>query len=119
AEEGRAVLDGTDDPRLRRMGSPMPTSEELRKAKVDPEAQFAHDRDWYGGSIRGLDAEIGRLLERLRGLGLAARTLVVFTADHGEEFLDHGRTFHGQSVYGELNNMPLILWRPGAIAAGG
>ena len=118
-KDGKAVLNVIDDPLLRHMGSPMPTREELRKAKVDPEAYVAHDRDWYDGSIRGLDAEIGRLLERLRGLGLAARTLVVFTADHGEEFLDHGRTFHGQSVYGELNNMPLILWRPVAIAAGG
>jgi arylsulfatase A-like enzyme len=117
-KDGKAVLKVIADPLLRHMGSPMPTREELRKAKVDPETYVAHDRDWYDGSIRGLDAEIGRLLERLRGLGLAARTLVVFTADHGEEFLDHGRTFHGQSVYGELNNMPLILWRPGAISAG-
>jgi len=54
----------------------------------------------------------------VRALGLERRTLVAFTADHGEEFFEHGRAFHGQSVYGELNNMPLILWRPGAVRAG-
>jgi len=116
--DDKALLKVIADPLLRHMGSPMPTREELIEAKVDPEAYVAHDRDWYDGSIRGMDAEIGRLLERLRGLGLSGRTLVVFTSDHGEEFLEHGRTFHGQSVYGEQNNMSLILWRPGAVPAG-
>ena len=39
-------------------------------------------------------------------------------ADHGEEFLEHGRTFHQQSVYGELANVPLFLWWPGVVPAG-
>jgi arylsulfatase A-like enzyme len=104
------------DPLLRDFG--MPSWVELEKARLDPKAYVAHDRDWYDGAIRGMDTEIGRLLERLPSLGLAGRTLVVFTSDHGEEFLDHGRTFHGQSVYGELTNMALIVWRPGAVPAG-
>ena len=59
-----------------------------------------------------------RLFERLRALGLDRRTLVAFTSDHGEEFLEHGRMFHGQSVYGHQNNVPLILWQPGLVPAG-
>ena len=117
-KDDRAVLARIADPLLRNMGSPMPTRAELLAARVDADAYVRHDRDWYDGSIRGMDAEIGRLLERLRGLGLAGRTLVVFTSDHGEEFLDHGRTFHGQSVYGELDDLPLVFWRPGAVPAG-
>jgi arylsulfatase A-like enzyme len=35
--------------------------------------------------------------------------------DHGEEFLDHGKMFHGQSVYGELTGVPLIMRRTGAL----
>jgi arylsulfatase len=93
----------------------MPSREELKKAGLDAEAYVSYDRDWYDGSIRGMDVEIGRLLEGLRGLGLEERTLVVYAGDHGEEFLEHGRTFHGQSTYGELANVPLILWRPGAV----
>ena len=96
----------------------MPTRGDLVKAGLDPEAYIAGDRDWYDGSIRGMDAEIGRLLERLREWGLDRRTLVVFTGDHGEEFLEHGRTYHGQSTYGELSNVPLVFWRPGSIPAG-
>jgi arylsulfatase A-like enzyme len=105
------------DPLLKNFG--MPSWAELEKARLDPHAYVAQDRDWYDGSIRGMDAEIGRLVEHLRGLGLEGKTLLVLTGDHGEEFLDHGRMFHGQSVYGELNNLPLVFWRPGAIPKGG
>ncbi|HIA47056.1 MAG TPA: hypothetical protein EYN96_03595, partial [Candidatus Hydrogenedentes bacterium] len=44
-------------------------------------------------------------------LGLKESTLIAFVSDHGEEFLEHGRTFHGQSTYGELMNVPFILWQ--------
>jgi arylsulfatase A-like enzyme len=103
-------------PFLKQFG--MPSREEMVKAGIDPEAYVAHDRGWYDGSIRGMDAELGRLLERLRALGLEKKTLVVFTSDHGEEFLEHGRMFHGQSAYGELNRVPLVLWGPGHVSAG-
>jgi len=111
--EARKVI---TEPLLRAFG--MPSREELVKAKIDPEAYAEFDRAWYDGSIRGMDAEIGRLVERLRGLGLERKTLLVFTGDHGEEFYEHGRAFHGQSVYGEMNNMPLVVWGPGVVPAG-
>ena len=103
------------DPLMKLFG--MPTRAELVKAGVDADAYVKHDVDWYDGSIRGLDTEMGRLFERLKGLGLDNRTLVVFTADHGEEFLDHGRTFHGHSVYGELTQVPLMMRWPGVLPA--
>ncbi len=104
------------DPLMKVFG--MPTRKELEKAGFDADAYVGFDRDWYDGSIRGMDAEMARLFERLRSLGLDRRTLVVFTADHGEEFLEHGRMFHGQNVYGHQNNVPLILWQPGLVPAG-
>ncbi len=96
----------------------MPSRAELEAAGLAADAYVAHDVDWYDGSIRGLDAEMGRLMERLRSLGLDERTIVVFTSDHGEEFLEHGRMFHGQSTYGELNRVPLIVRWPGGLRAG-
>jgi arylsulfatase A-like enzyme len=104
------------DPLMKLFG--MPSRAELAKAGFDPDAYTAFNEGWYDGSIRGMDAEIGRLMEGLGSLGLARKTLVVFAGDHGEEFLDHGRSFHGQSVYGELNNLPLIFHLPGSITAG-
>jgi arylsulfatase A-like enzyme len=75
-------------------------------------------RDWYDGSIRAMDSEIARLMEGLEQLGLADETLFAFISDHGEEFLEHGYSFHGNSVYGEMMNVPLILWWPGVLPAG-
>jgi arylsulfatase A-like enzyme len=106
------------DPLLRNMGSAMPTREDLAAARIPAEEYVSYDRDWYDGSIRGMDAEMGRLVERLRALDLEGRTLLVFTADHGEEFLEHGRMLHGQSVYGELNNLPLFFWGPAIVPSG-
>jgi arylsulfatase A-like enzyme len=115
---GKELRKTITDPLLRNMGSVVPTREDLLKAGLDPEDYVRHDRDWYDGSIRGLDAEMGRLTERLHALGLEGRTLLVFTGDHGEEFLDHGRMLHGQSVYGELDNMALLFWGPGTVPSG-
>ena len=96
----------------------MPTREELVAAGIDPQAYIAREKDWYDGSIRAMDTELGRVIERLRELGLDRRTLVVFTSDHGEEFLEHGKTFHQQTAYGELANVPLFFWWPGRVPAG-
>jgi arylsulfatase A-like enzyme len=104
------------NPILRLFG--MPTRAELEKAGIDPEPFVQHDRDWYDGSIRAMDVEMGRLLQSLRTLGLDDRTLIVFLSDHGEEFLEHGRMFHGQTVYGELTRVPLIMRWPGGLSGG-
>ncbi|HJS72995.1 MAG TPA: sulfatase, partial [Vicinamibacteria bacterium] len=96
----------------------MPSRDELLKAGLDPEAYAAHDKDWYDGSIRGMDVEIERIFDRLRELGLDRDTLIVFAGDHGEEFLEHGNMFHGQSVYGELTRVPLIFRWPDGVAQG-
>jgi len=96
----------------------MATPEELRKAGIEPAAYIRYSEDWYDGSIRAMDTEIGRLVERLRELGLDERTVIAFFADHGEEFHEHGRMWHGQSIYGELIRVPLILWGPGHVAKG-
>ena len=58
------------------------------------------------------------MIERLRELGLADRTLLAFVSDHGTEFLDHDDHFHGQHVYGELNRVPMFFWGPGYVPSG-
>ena len=93
-----------EDPLLQGFG--MPTRAEIEKAGVDPEQYVRYDEGWYDGTIRGMDAEIGRLLERIRQIGLEGKVQIAFIADHGEEFVEHGRMFHGQSVYGELADAP-------------
>ncbi|MFT4649099.1 MAG: choline-sulfatase [Glaciecola sp.] len=67
----------------------------------------------YDGEIAYTDAEIGRLLDRLAALGVDKNTLIVFTSDHGEEFLDHGNFEHGHTVYDELIHVPMVMAGPG------
>ncbi len=115
-KQAEAVKPFIRNPLMRRFG--MPTRDELGQAGIDADAYVAYEKDWYDGSIRAMDTELGRLWERLKELGLDRRTLVAFLADHGEEFLEHGRMFHQQSIYGELANVPLFLWWPGTVPGG-
>ncbi len=101
-----------------RQATGMATRDELWQAGVDPDEYITRARGLYDSSIRGLDVELGRLFEALRDLGLDERTLLVFLSDHGEEFHDHAAMWHGQSVYGELMNVPLIMRWPGGLKKG-
>ncbi len=90
------------------------TYEELwsrrRSLKPDDVDQIVR---FYDSEIAFTDLQIGRLLDGLRALGLNERTLVVFTADHGEEFMDHAGLFHGKTLYSEVVRVPLIARIPG------
>ncbi|MBW2272156.1 MAG: sulfatase [Deltaproteobacteria bacterium] len=70
-------------------------------------------RDLYDGEIAFTDRAIGSLLRGLEELGRAGDTVVVLTADHGEEFAEHGRTRHGKTLYEEVIRVPLIVRAPG------
>ena len=95
-----------------------PNREELEAAGVDPDKYVSHQLDWYDGSIRGMDVEIARLMEGLEERGVAQDTLLAFVSDHGEEFLDHGWGWHGNTVYGESVNVPLLLRWPAVLPEG-
>src|SRR6185437_11222764 len=71
----------------------------------------------YHGTINHVDAEIGRLLDTLKELGLADNTIVVFSADHGAQMMEHGimdkNCFFEASV-----RVPFIIAWPGKIKPG-
>jgi arylsulfatase A-like enzyme len=66
----------------------------------------------YDGELRYVDAELRRLFEELGAHGRLEETAVIVTADHGEEFLDHGRLGHHPRLYDELLHVPLLVWLP-------
>jgi arylsulfatase len=72
----------------------------------------------YRGEVSYTDAFFGKLVRVLESRERLDRTLVVFTADHGEEFLEHGRRGHGQAVYEEISHIPLIVRHPGLFGSG-
>ena len=87
-------------------------------AKGAAEESREHLMALYDGEIGHTDDQIGRLLTHLDGLGLRGNTLVAVVSDHGEEFLDHGGTLHGRTLYNELTHGMLILRHPGTLPTG-
>jgi hypothetical protein len=76
----------------------------------------------YDADVEGMDAEIGRILEALAQNGSASSTLVCFTADHGEELLDHGWVGHASTsgeakLADEVLRIPLVFAGPGVPAS--
>jgi arylsulfatase A-like enzyme len=88
--------------------------------------EYAHQHfgfDLYDARVSFADFEIGRVLDRLKSLGLWRTTLVVIISDHGEAFWEHAREHrelgfdprgyygigHGQSLYQDLLNVVLIM----------
>lgn len=63
----------------------------------------------YDGEIRFVDSILGELVGELRSRGLWDRTLFVFTADHGDEFMDHGGLGHGKTLYPEMLRVPMLF----------
>lgn len=67
----------------------------------------------YDAEIAFVDDHLRAFFGELGAMGLLDKTLVVFTSDHGEEFLDHGFVEHAWYLYPESLHVPLIFWRPG------
>ena len=69
------------------------------------------DADRYDSEIRHVDAEIARLIGEARAR-LSRPIVIALTADHGEEFREHGGVYHGSTVYEEQVRVPLLVWMP-------
>jgi hypothetical protein len=80
-------------------------------------AALARMRDQYDGEIAEMDAQIAVLLARLDAAGLLDDTLVAFTADHGEEFGEHGGLRHGRTLFEESLRVPFVLWARSGLPA--
>lgn len=75
-------------------------------------------RKLYDGEITYWDRHFGELIEALKARGLYDETTIVITSDHGEEFMEHGGYWHGQTLYDEQIRVPLFVKRPYQAAGG-
>jgi len=73
------------------------------------------DVDRYDGEIAAADDTVGQLVETVRASRPGA--VVIVTADHGEEFGEHGGRYHGTTVYEEQVRVPLVISAPGLAPA--
>jgi arylsulfatase A-like enzyme len=71
-------------------------------------AALAYDRD-----IRFVDDELDAFVSWLDREGHLAHTVVMVTADHGEEFYEHGQLGHGTLPYEQVLRVPLVVFGPG------
>lgn len=74
--------------------------------------------DLYDGEIRQVDGAMEDFFRELDKVGKLKNTLFVITADHGEEFQEHGMMSHGQTLYEEVTRVPLIFYAPGRVVPG-
>jgi arylsulfatase A-like enzyme len=72
----------------------------------------------YDGELRYVDEAVGQLCDWLKQAGLYEQTLIVLTADHGQEFHEHGGWWHGKTLYDEQIHVPLVVKLPGGKQAG-
>ncbi len=70
----------------------------------------------YDSQVRMIDIYVRSILSALAQSGKSDETLVVFTADHGEDLYDHNHYFyHANSIYRSVTHVPLIFRQKGAI----
>lgn len=73
----------------------------------------ASDSDRYDSEVAFTDRALARLVDALEASGEDSNTVIVFTSDHGEEFGDHGRAYHGLTLHREVMRVPLMVSVPG------
>lgn len=93
----------------------LPPMEAWKKDTVELREAVAR----YDAEIRQTDDEIAALMDKLRAAGhFGDDDLLVWTADHGEEFREHGGLLHGRTYFDEAVHVPLALRWPGRLPAG-
>jgi arylsulfatase A-like enzyme len=100
-----------------------PTPEDDAYAELDP-AERLNDPVWFAGYVSYMDRLVGRIVQKVEGLGLGERTLILFTADNGTDRKVvsrwRGRTVPGMKgepvEYG--THVPLLAQWPGTVPPG-
>jgi len=92
----------------------------LSRPSPTPPAAAMIEREMaqYDGALAYLDHELGDLFRELERRGMLNNTIVIVTADHGEEFGEHGVFDHGNSLYRPAVHVPLLIVAPGHAPAG-
>jgi arylsulfatase len=73
-------------------------------------------RNLYAAEVAYLDAAFGEFMEAIKARGLLENCIIVFTADHGEEFMEHGFVGHGNNLFNETVSVPLWISGHGGAA---
>lgn len=90
------------------------TIKDVRAGRITPTPDdWAHLRGYYEGEVRELDDELGSLLAGWERDGTLDAAWLVLTADHGEQFGEHGAIEHMRTPWATLLHVPLLVRPPG------
>ena len=84
----------------------------MREMLSDPSLADLVDRRMYDAEIDYMDHHVGRVLDRLKEMGLYEKTWIIVTADHGELLGEHGKWGHGHYLTEHELRIPLIVKYP-------
>lgn len=88
------------------------------KAEALPPEKFDNLVAQYDGAIAYVDDQLGKLFHELKKRGLYDHTIIMVTADHGEEFYGHKGWGHGKSLFNEVIRVPLVIRYPNLFRGG-
>ena len=92
--------------------------DEKKPPRQISDRDLRHIRALYRGEIAWTDSCLGELFSALDAAGRLDNAIIVVTADHGEEFFEHGNRGHRQTLYEESIRVPLLIVAPGLSAEG-
>jgi arylsulfatase A-like enzyme len=87
-------------------------------SKIPPPADVERLRAIYDSAISYHDVQVGRLVQQLTSWGIWDQTMLIITADHGEELFEDRRCGHGGSLRDSLVRVPLLIHDPARFPAG-
>jgi arylsulfatase A-like enzyme len=116
--EPHAPYDPGEPFRSRFVHETAPVSDDVARAKLTNSqplqpAEIERLTQLYDGEVAAVDAEIRMLFDELERSGFLRDAVVVVTADHGEEFGEHGVMTHGRTLFNGVMHIPLIIVAPG------
>ncbi len=88
---------------------------EILNMENDDKSKIQENVDVYHAMVKFVDDGVGRIIEKVKNLGLENDTIIVFTADHGDFAGEHNMMSKGGVFYDSLVKVPLIISFPGVI----
>ena len=115
-EKDNMTLPSNGDEFLKTISSPAAKSLRARKEQINLEnSTIKTVKEAYYSTTSFVDAQIGRVLDKLKETGLDKNTIVVFTSDHGYHLGEKGH-WQKQSLYDRATRVPLIISGPGILS---
>jgi hypothetical protein len=85
---------------------------------IPPPEDIERLRAIYDSAVSYQDQQLGRFVEQLKQWGIWDQTMLIVTADHGEEFFEDKRCGHGGSLRDSLIRVPLLVHDPARFPGG-